>query len=291
MSNFSDKLKRFIKSQNKIHKLAVFLNSKLKNLFTTWLALYGISCHQRKFRRDRDEYIRQCGNSKQFKYYISNIYPCLKDYIEQAGSVDGHYFYQDIYAANQVLKSGCKHIYDIGSRLDGYIAHLLSMGIKVTMIDVRKLDHLIDGLDFIQGDAMQLSNFIHENSINALSTLHATEHFGLGRYGDPVDYNGWRKALANYKKVLAHGGMLFLSVPVGINEELHFNAHRIFRPYTIVGELVPEMQLITFTRILNGVQEFDFKNINFKDIKDKLDSITDKYLGNYDCGVFVLKKS
>ena len=288
MSNFSGRLKRFMKSKNKIYKLAVFSKAKLKNLFNIFGTLYGISSSQRKFRRDRDEYIRQCGSSEQFKSYKSNIYPCLEDYKQQAGSVDGHYFYQDIYAANQVLKSGCRHIYDIGSRLDGYIAHLLSMDIKVTMIDVRPLDDKINGLDFIQGDAMRLDKFINQNSIDALSSLHATEHFGLGRYGDPVDYNGWRKALANYKKILKPGGMLFLSVPVGINDKLQFNAHRIFRPYTIANELMPEMQLLNFARISHGIQEFDFKNID--NIKSELNKISDKYLGNYDCGVFIFKK-
>ena len=288
MSNFRGRLKRFMKSKNKFRMLINFLNSRIRNLSNIYNALHGMSSSQRKFQRDRDEYIKQCGSSEQFKYYKSNIYPCLGDYKQQAGSVDGHYFYQDIYAANQVLKSGCRHIYDIGSRLDGYIAHLLSMDIKVTMIDVRPLDDKINGLDFIQGDAMRLDKFINQNSIDALSSLHATEHFGLGRYGDPVEYNGWRKALVNYKKILKPGGKLFFSVPVGINDKLQFNAHRIFRPCTIVSELMPEMQLITFARISHGIQEFDFKNIN--NIKSELDKISDKYLSDYDCGMFIFQK-
>ena len=51
---------------------------------------------------------------------------------------------------------------------------------------------------------------------------------------------------------------------------------------------MPEMQLITFARISHGIQEFDFKNIN--NIKSELDKISDKYLSDYDCGMFIFQK-
>ena len=86
MSNFRGRLKRFMKSKNKFRMLINFLNSRIRNLSNIYNALHGMSSSQRKFQRDRDEYIKQCGSSEQFKYYKSNIYPCLGDYKQQAGS-------------------------------------------------------------------------------------------------------------------------------------------------------------------------------------------------------------
>ena len=41
-----------------------------------------------------------------------------------------------------------------------------------------------------------------ENSIESLSCLHALEHFGLGRYGDPINPEGNIIGLENMIKIL-----------------------------------------------------------------------------------------
>ena len=68
---------------------------------------------------------------------------------------------------------------------------------------------------------------------DSLSCLHALEHFGLGRYGDPVDPYGYKTGLANMSKIIRRGGVFYLSVPVG-KERVEFNAHRIFDPLSLV---------------------------------------------------------
>ena len=68
-----------------------------------------------------------------------------------------------------------------------------------------------------------------DGSLESLSTLHAVEHFGLGRYGDPIHPDGWRRAAEALARVLAPGGRLYFSVPIG-RERLVFNAHRVFSP-------------------------------------------------------------
>lgn len=73
--------------------------------------------------------------------------------------------------------------YNIGSRLDGFIAHILAMGIPVKMIDIRPFPTEIEGLDTIVDDVTCLRQF-EDNSIESLSALCSLEHFGLGRYGD-----------------------------------------------------------------------------------------------------------
>jgi SAM-dependent methyltransferase len=63
-------------------------------------------------------------------------------------------------------------------------------------------------------------------SIGSLSCLHVAEHVGLGRYGDPLDPLGTRKAAAELARVLAPGGDLYVALPVG-RPRVCFNAHRI----------------------------------------------------------------
>ncbi|MBV5330073.1 MAG: DUF268 domain-containing protein, partial [Chlorobium sp.] len=47
---------------------------------------------------------------------------------------------------------------------------------------------------------------------DSLSCLHALEHFGLGRYGDPIDPHGYADGLRNMVKILRQGGLFYLSV-------------------------------------------------------------------------------
>lgn len=55
------------------------------------------------------------------------------------------------------------------------------------------------------------------------------EHFGLGRYGDPLDPQGHLKGFDNLCRLLEPGGTLYLSVPIGASG-VHLNAHRVFAP-------------------------------------------------------------
>lgn len=148
---------------------------------------------------------------------------------DRAGRLDEHYFLQDIWMAKQVISNCSGEHYDIGSRVDGFIAHLLSMDIDVTLIDIRSLDIEVGNLKFVQGDATNLSS-ISDKSISSLSSLHAVEHFGLGRYGDEIDPAAWKKVLHSFNRVLKKDGLLYLSVPIGEKNHVIFNAHRIFAP-------------------------------------------------------------
>ncbi len=90
----------------------------------------------------------------------------------------------------------------------------------------------IEGLTFFQDDASELAN-LPDGSVDSLSTLHAAEHFGLGRYTDPIDPDGCFKFMSALQRVLAPGGRLYFSVPIG-RERVEFNAHRVFAPRTIL---------------------------------------------------------
>jgi hypothetical protein len=53
------------------------------------------------------------------------------------------------------------------------------------------------------------------------------EHFGLGRYGDSVNYDGYVIGLENLRKILKRRGKLYFSTPIG-PQRIEFNAHRVF---------------------------------------------------------------
>lgn len=101
-----------------------------------------------------------------FKAKAAQLYPILNDYADQAGSTQDHYFHQDIWAAKRIFAAKPENHTDIGSRVDGFIAHLLVF-MEVTQIDVRPLQNEIEGLHFIQDDATTL-NSIEDNSVSSL---------------------------------------------------------------------------------------------------------------------------
>ena len=102
------------------------------------------------------------------------------------------------------------------------------------------------GLSFLQSDATRLAN-IADDSIESLSTLHAIEHFGLGRYGDPIDPGACFAAMRSLARVLKPGGRLYFSVPIGV-ERLEFNAHRVFSPRTVL-EQFKSLRLVSFAGV------------------------------------------
>ena len=230
--------------------------------------------------KDAIKYNRK-NSSHEFPFHLRNIRYIFSDIVMNAGTVDSHYFLQDIYMAKKVAENHPTLHYDIGSRVDGFIGHLLCNSDieKVIMIDIRPFPIKIDKLEFMQGDAMNFDT-VSDNSIDSLSSLHAVEHFGLGRYGDPIDPNGWKKSLLEIQKKMKAGGLFYFSVPVGREQKVCFNAHRVFNPHTIINTLY-NMELLSFSYI---------HNLQVNDVPlSKICNIADE-LGNYDCGMFVFKK-
>ena len=175
-----------------------------------------------------------------------SLYPVFRDARKGAGSSYGHYFHQDLWAAERLVKECPESHVDIGSRIDGFVAHLLAAGLTVTVVDIRPLPEPIKNLHFIQEDATVLPSFDDE-SIHSLSCLHAMEHFGLGRYGDRLDPAGPVKFCDLIQRKLAPGGRLLISVPIG-TPRTEFNAHRVLRPKALI-ELLPGLTLTEFAAV------------------------------------------
>ena len=122
----------------------------------------------------------------------------------------GHYFHQDLLVARGIYEADPRRHIDIGSRTDGFVAHVaVFRGIEI--LDIRQLSSEVENVRFRRADLMELPADLVQCT-DSLSSLHALEHFGLGRYGDPVDIEGHVKALGNMHHMLERKGTLYLSV-------------------------------------------------------------------------------
>ncbi|MCP5395344.1 MAG: DUF268 domain-containing protein [Sphingomonadaceae bacterium] len=196
--------------------------------------------HYPLYRKQRAEWRRQGGK-------IDRTFRILSDYADSAGSARGHYFHQDLLVARLVHEDAPKRHLDIGSRVDGFVAHLAAFR-PVEVVDVRPLPPSPHpNITFLQADLMQPQELGQADSV---SCLHAIEHFGLGRYTDPVDVDGHLKGITNLAALVATGGRLYLSVPIGRRDEVQFNAHRVFDPRTI-----PALECISSVMAL---ERFDY---------------------------------
>jgi len=158
--------------------------------------------------------------------------PCLHDWSEEGGTASGEYFWQDLYVAQQIYSASPDRHVDIGSRVDGFAAHVASFR-EIEVFDIRPLTSKIPGMLFTQADLMNPKG-ISEDYCDSLSCLHALEHFGLGRYGDPIDPEGHITGLRNMAKILKSGGTFYLSTPIG-QASVEFNANRVFNPHYLVS--------------------------------------------------------
>ncbi len=159
---------------------------------------------------------------------IINTYPIL-DQKTLTTPFDSHYFYQDIWAAKKIYNSKTKTHHDIGSNIE--FVSFLTAFTKVKFVDIRPIKANLSNFESIKASILDLP--FKNNSIKSLSCLHVAEHIGLGRYGDPLDPEGTKKACKELSRVLAKGGNLYFSLPVGV-PRLCFNAHRIHSPTQIL---------------------------------------------------------
>lgn len=160
------------------------------------------------------------------------LMPCLHDWYEEGGITKNEYFWQDLLVARKIFEARPERHVDIGSRVDGFVAYVASFR-EIEVFDIRPITTQIPGVTFKQADLMKPLEGM-PGYCDSLSCLHALEHFGLGRYGDPINPKGFECGLVNMGSLLREDGVFYLSVPIGI-DRVEFNAHRIFDPRVIVN--------------------------------------------------------
>lgn len=237
-------------------------------------AIRGLGFYFRDYSRIR----KLKGTDTDFPFGKS--YPILGDRFTESGTMKGHYFHQDLFVARLIFKNNPLRHIDIGSRNDGFVAHVAVFR-KIEIIDIRDQTSNVKNIIFRRANLMQLPDDMI-NSYDSISTLHAIEHFGLGRYGDPLDFNGHLKAIKNITTMLQTNGKFYFSVPIG-NQRIEFNAHRVFSVQYLLNLFNADYKLNSFSFVDDKGDFFEKVEMSQKEI--------DKNFGcNYGCGIFELTK-
>ena len=192
-----------------------------------------------RYFRDRAAYLKLPG-AEALRWRDS--FPKLTDNLPSS-PFDPHYFHQDVWAARRIADRSPQRHVDVGSRVD--LVGFLTAVTNVVFVDIRPLQVDIEGLECVTGSVLDLP--YEDGSLESVSCLHVAEHIGLGRYGDPLDPLGTRKAAAELRRVLAPGGQLLFSLPVG-RERVEFNAHRVHDPHE-VRSWFADLELVEFAGV------------------------------------------
>jgi hypothetical protein len=214
------------------------------------------------------------------KFSFAAFYPCLDDRFSDSGKAKGHYFHQDLLVARRIYQNNPKTHVDIGSRIDGFVAHVAVFR-KIEVFDIRPLVAHINNINFRQVDLMK-DNLEISEYCDSLSILHALEHFGLGRYGDPVSYDGYLLGLDNLYKILKKGGRLYLSVPIG-PQRIEFDAHRVFSINFLLELFHGKYSINCFSYVDDAGDLYENVKINSKNKQDNFGC-------DFGCGIFEMTK-
>ncbi|TAD96166.1 MAG: DUF268 domain-containing protein [Bacteroidetes bacterium] len=230
------------------------------------------------FNKDLAEIKKQLATQNDFQ--ISKIFPFIYDRFDSSGSASGHYFHQDLWVARRIFESSPKKHIDIGSRIDGFVAHVASFR-TIEILDIRPLENKLKNIEFKQADLMNPQGKLL-NYCDSISCLHAIEHFGLGRYGDTIDIHGHLKGLENIYKILQKNGKFYFSTPIG-EQRIEFNAHRVFSMAYLLKIFEGKYQIDRFCYVN------DLGNL----IEDALlspENIKNNFACIYGCGIFEMTK-
>jgi hypothetical protein len=257
-----------IRKLKKIYNAFILIKLDLRSIFAYFFELP-------RYFRDWRSFSRLLQNKQEWPM---DIYPILLDHNSESASL-GEYFWQDLLVAKEIIKQSPDRHIDVGSRIDGFIAHLACFR-KVEVFDIRPLTVNIENVKFTQWDITHPNATLNDVA-ECVSCLHTLEHIGLGRYGDKLDPDGWKKAFKSLVNLVAQGGGLWISVPIGV-QKVRFNAHRVFSPVTIVrladhlGIKLRRFFYLTKTGFIES-----------NNVRLDIESFTNK---NYSLGIFFFSK-
>ncbi|GAB6012910.1 DUF268 domain-containing protein [Viscerimonas tarda] len=233
------------------------------------------------FLKSKRQFVRLQREGKGADFKITRNFPCLSDRYEEGGSTSGHYFHQDLFVAQEIAKANPVCHADVGSRIDGFVAHVAAYR-EIEIFDIREITSSgIPNMKFVQADCMS-SDFKWADYCDSVSSLHAIEHFGLGRYGDPLDPDGHIKGLNNMYKMLKTGGIFYFSSPIG-TQRIEFNGHRVFGIKYLLDYFNGKYQLESFSYV-------DDKGDFHRKVQLDETMINENCGCKFGCGIFVLRK-
>jgi len=239
-------------------------------------SIRGLPCYFRDLR-----VLKRQQASARTRFSFGSPYPCLDERFVQCGSASGHYFHQDLLIAQRIhLNNPTLHV-DVGSRIDGFVAHVASFR-PIEVIDIRPLSSTTLNIRFTQADLMAGLDGGLVDYCDSLSCLHALEHFGLGRYGDPVNHDGYLMGLENLSKLLKKGGKLYLSVPIG-PQRIEFNAHRVFSLDLLIECFTGKYEIDRFSYVDDNGDLHENIPVSDADAKNSFGC-------QYGCGIFEMTK-
>lgn len=158
---------------------------------------------------------------------------------------DSHYTYQSAWATRRIVERAPSEHIDVSSSVP-FVAQLASV-LPVTMFEFRAPDISLPNLTLREATVLDLP--LADQSVDSISCMHVIEHVGLGRYGDPLDPLGTERALRELCRVVAPGGVLYVSLPVG-RPRVAFNAHRVTAPDEVVKLAAGQgLQLVRFAHV------------------------------------------
>ncbi|MDR4476693.1 MAG: DUF268 domain-containing protein [Nitrospira sp.] len=215
-------------------------------------------------------------------FVFGRPFPCLGERHAASGAANGHYFHQDLLVARRIHSNTPDTHVDVGSRVDGFVAHVASFR-RIHVIDIRPLPDTIPNIVFLQADMMHplLDSHLIE-CCDSLSCLHAVEHFGLGRYGDPITYDGHILGLNNLYRLLKRGGRFYFSVPIG-PQRIEFNAHRVFSVSYLLERFENLYRIDSFSFV-------DDKGDLHEDAPLSASMVEVNFNCSYGCGIFEMTK-
>jgi len=230
-----------------------------------------------RYKTNFQEFTKLLGDSEEWP--IGNHYPILDEWHGDCGTASGHYFHQYIWAARKIFQRNPVHHIDVGSRIDGFVAHVACFR-EIEVYDIRPNSSQVKNIKFVQSDLMKSGG---RDICDSLSCLHVIEHFGLGRYGDEIDPWGYMRGFRCVSDLLRSEGTFYFSVPIG-PQRIEFNAHRVFG----------------LKHLLNMIDELGFDIIEFSLVNDAgllienvpltEEAVTSNCFVSLGCGLFDLRK-
>jgi SAM-dependent methyltransferase len=169
-------------------------------------------------------------SARPFKYY--------RQYHFDGGVHPANYVdFECAFAAKHLMRLNPEKLLDVGSYRHFVIGLLAARA--VTTVDVRPRMKMLENETILVCDSKKLD--LPDACVDAVVSLCAVEHFGLGRYGDDIDPEADFKAVKEMMRVVAPGGHLILTTTItGGAPFVAFNVHRVYN-HAMITEMTRPM--------------------------------------------------